>query len=293
MKILNLALIVAFSFSIVSCNSDGKKSEEVTAETVDLSEILKAADAISPDLKSVDDVLKTLELANAQYFPVLCNDPYNAENYMESKAAAASNLGIYVTDIVYHVYGDATEDMYLTFGAAQELARYLGLESEFGATLLTELEGDNISRDSLINVFNNLLSKSEDLHSADDVMHVHTAFITGLYVEKLFIVSSLLDQAQKKEDPSEKEVANFKKLLVILKNQLDSMGVLEESLEKNKKQLKETIDIDAIMEMKGAVETFDGAYEGILGSETISSSKEITDLQSKIASLRTGIIATS
>ncbi|MDA3821532.1 MAG: hypothetical protein PF450_02810 [Bacteroidales bacterium] len=92
--------------------------------------------------------------------------------------------------------------MFLAFSAAQELAKAMGLESEFGATLLTELEGGDVSRDSLIVVFSELMTESEKYNSKEEMIHVHTAFLTKLYVEKIFITSSLLSQAQKKDEAS-------------------------------------------------------------------------------------------
>lgn len=260
---------------------------------MDLNEIMKAADAISLDMNSVEDVFATLDLAEAAYYSVLCNDPYNAEKYLKSKASAAANLGVYVTDIVYHMYGEATEDMYLTFSASQELARYIGLESEFAATLLTELEGGQLSRDSLITVFSGLMEESESYNSAEEMMHVHTAFLAGVYVEKLFITSSLLEQGQKKEKPSVDDINNFKKLLVVLEKQLESLDILSESIAGHSRELKNEFNLVDFDQLLTAAERLNDVSRDILNSDELKVSEELSKVYVDITRMRTRIVSSS
>ena len=56
------------------------------------------------------------DVDHSQFGPVI-EDPMS-----RFAQVAAANLGIYMTDIIYHFYGDATESMYTSFQAAQELA---------------------------------------------------------------------------------------------------------------------------------------------------------------------------
>jgi len=294
MKIAKLTIPVVLSILLFSsCNSGNTKSAEKESSAEDLKEIIAAADAISPEINSVEDVFSTLDLAEASYFPVLCNDPYNASNYLNSKPVAAANLGIYVTDIVYHMYGDATEAMFLTFSATQELARYMGLESEFAATLLTQLEGGQISRDSLITVFSDLMEESKSYNSTDEMIHVHTAFLAGLYIEKLYITSSLLEQGLKKESPTEQDVVNQKKLLVVFINQLKTLDVLKSSLEKHKKKLNEEFDLADFEKLSLATTALEEKSESILNNPGLETSVELTELNNLISTIRNRIISAS
>jgi hypothetical protein len=294
MKIFKISILVIFSLLIfTACNSDGKKTNDKASDEMALNEIISAADAISPEINSINDVFSTLELAEAAYYPVLCNDPYNASNYLKSKPVAAANLGIYVTDIVYHTYGDANEDMFLAFSASQELARYIGLESEFAATLLTELEGGSISRDSLIQVFNGLMKDSEEYNSAEEMIHVHTAFLAGLYMEKLFIISSLLEQGQNKEDASEKDIVNFKKLFVVFENQLETLDVLKASIESQKKNLSDKFSVEAFAKLNAAAVDLKAKSEEILNSSKLMLTPELTSTYTLISEIRTHIVSES
>jgi len=294
MKILNQSIsFILVAFLMVSCNTGEKKSSENTSTNVDLTEIIKSADAIIPDISSVDDVLITLELAEAKYYPMLCNDPYNASNYLNDKADAAANLGVYVTDIVYQTYGEAIEDVFITFSASQQLANYMGFASEFGATILTELEGGNVSRDSLIFVFNQLMAESKNYNSADEMIYVHTAFITGLYIEKIYITGSLLGQSQKKEDPTENDVINFKKLLVVFNKQLESIDLILSSVDNHEKQLKEIFDINELESVKTSAVKLNEKTSEILKSMELKASPEVSTLNSLITNIRTKIVSAS
>ena len=295
MKIFRTTIVLALSlFLMVSCNSGNDKKSEASTATNKLSEVIKAADAISPEITNVEDVFKTLELVDAAYYPILCNDPYSATSYLNSKPVAAANLGIYITDIVYHMYGEASSDMFLTFSATQELAKYIGLEDEFAVTLLTELEGGgDISRDSLIYVFNSLMENSEKYSSENEVAHVHNSFLTGLYVEKLFITSSLLDQAYGKEERSEDDVTNAKKLLAIFQNQLKSIDVLSKALEGQYSSLDGLIMAEDIAALKTSSTALGTKVNEIIEAESLESCDHVTELHKQLTSKRNRIVSAS
>lgn len=295
MKIFRTTITLFLALTLlVSCNSGNEKKSKTTTPTSSLAEVMKAADAISPEITNVEDVFKTLELVEAGYYPILCNDPYSATSYLNSKPIAAANLGVYVTDIVYHMYGDATSDMFITFSASQELARFIGLEDEFAATILVELEGGgDIPRDSLIYVFNGLMENSEKYGSENEMAFVHTSFLTGLYVEKLYITSSLLDQAYNKEDKAEEDVVNTKKLLVVFQNQLKSVDALLESLEGQYSEVENLIVSEELNSLKESSTALDGKVQEILDAEELKSCEHVTDIHKKLTSIRNRIVSAS
>lgn len=295
MKIIRTATVLFMTLALmVSCNSGNDKKSESSSTTSKLSEVIKAADAISPEITNVEDVFKTLEMVDAAYYPILCNDPYNATSYLNSKPVAAANLGVYITDIVYHMYGEAASEMFITFSATQELAKYIGLEEEFAVTLLTELEGGGeISRDSLITVFNGLMEKSEKYGSENEVAYIHNSFLTGLYIEKLFLTSSLLDQAYNKEEKSEEDIDNAKKLLAIFQNQLKSVNVLAESLNGQYSYLEGLIHAEEIEALKTNSTALGTKVNEIIEAEGLESSDEIADLHQLLTSMRNRIVSAS
>lgn len=238
MKYLKIPVALAISLLFfASCGNNTKQAEEAT-DTFDLEDYISAAEAIEPDLEEVDQIFNILYMVHAEYFDLLTNDPYSAHGYKFSYPVAAANLGIYMTDIVYHLYGEADESMFITFSAAQELAKYIGVESEFASWTMKNLEGTMMKRDTITVLFNNLLKDSKKYNTEKEMVFVHTAFLTGSFVEKIYISSSLLKQKMNDDDITKEEEGDIRRLLIIYLNQLyPSTKILYEAFEKQQDQL--------------------------------------------------------
>jgi hypothetical protein len=239
MKYFRITLLAVFAaFLITSCGGN-KKQEAQTEDTFDLDSYIKAAEAVDPNLNKVDQIFRILDMVNAEYYDVLTNDPYSAHTYKSSYPVAAANLGIYSTDIIYHFYGDATESMYTSFQAAQELAKHLGLTSEFGSWTIERLEGSIVQRDTITKLVNTLLADSKQYSSEQERVFVHTAFLAGTFIEKVFITGSILKQKLSASNLSKEQDSDIRELLVIYLNQLNpATGVLYDAFERQKDQLE-------------------------------------------------------
>ncbi len=238
MKYLKITLTLAIVLSFLSSCGNNKKQNEESSDTYSIEDYIKTAEAIEPDLDKVDQIFNILYMVHAGYYDVLTNDPYSAHSYKSSYPVAAANLGIYMADIVYHLYGESNESMFITFQAAQELAKFIGVESEFASWTIENLEGTMMKRDTITILFNNLLRESEKYNSEKERVFVHTAFLTGSFVEKVFISSNLLKEKMADEDISKEEEGDIRKLLVIYMNQLDpSSSILYDAFEKQQDQL--------------------------------------------------------
>jgi len=171
MKYLNYTLALLISLALfASCGSSQKKDQ--SSDTFNIEDYIKAAETIDPTINSVEQVFDILDLVNAEYYDVLTNDPYNAHSYKTSYPIAAANLGIYMVDILYHFYGEAQETMYLSFQAAQELAKEIGVDKEFGLWTLEKLEGSTMQRDTITMMFNTLLEESEQYGSEKEMIFI-------------------------------------------------------------------------------------------------------------------------
>ena len=237
----HLKIILGTILSVVlmaSCGSNTKQGDNAS-DSFDLESYIKAAEAIDPNLSRVDQIFNILDMVNAEYYSVLTNDPYNAHSYKVSYPIAAANLGIYMTDVIYHFYGEDEESMYLSFQAAQELANYIGVESEFGTFAIEQMEGNVMRRDTITRIFNNLLIDSEKYTSEEQTVFVHTAFLTGSFIEKVYISSNLLKQKMANQELTKEQESDIRELLVIYLNQLDpSTSILYEAFEKQQEQLE-------------------------------------------------------
>ncbi len=240
MKAFKSLLLIFFSlFILVSCGGKKQNQEASSEEAFDLDSYIKAAESIEPNLSSVDQIFNILDMVNAEYYDVLTNDPYNAHSYKSSYPVAAANLGVYMADVLYHYYGESEETMFLTFNAAQELAKYVGVQSKFATWTFEQLEGSVMRRDTITRLFNQLLEDSEQYGTQEELVFVHTAFLTGSFVEKVFISSNLLQQKLNAAEMTQEEEADIRELLVIYLNQLDpSTSILYEAFERQQEQLE-------------------------------------------------------
>lgn len=238
MKYLNYTLTFVLAIALfTSCGS--KKKQEQSSDTFNIEDYIKAAETIDPTINSVDQIFDIMYMVNAEYYDVLTNDPYSAHSYKTSFPIAAANLGIYMVDILYHFYGEEPETMYLTFQAAQELAMHIGVESEFGAWTFEKLEGSTMQRDTITRMFNNLLVDSENYGSEKEMVFVHTAFLTGSFVEKVHITGNLLKQKMLIDDLTQEDEGDIRELLVIFMNQLNpSSSILYDAFVKQQDQLE-------------------------------------------------------
>lgn len=238
MKHFKTTLALAMSILLVSSCGSNKKPADQAGDDFKIEDYIKAAEAIEPNLNEVDQIFNILDMVHAEYYDVLTNDPYSAHSYKSSYPVAAANLGIYMTDIVYHFYGEADERMFLTFAAAQELAKYIGVESDFATWTIQNLEGTMLKRDTITMLFNNLLKDSEKYTSEKEMIFIHTAFLTGSFIEKVYISGNLLKQKMSDPELTKEEESDIRELLVIYLNQLaPSTSILYDAFEKQKDQL--------------------------------------------------------
>lgn len=251
MKYMKLALILVLSLAVLSSCGSGKGKKKTDDQVFDLQDYIEAAEQIEPTLESVDQIFDILDMVNAEYYDVLANDPYSAHSYKSDFAITAANLGIYVADVLYHYYGDNDEAMYLSFAAAQELAAHIGVQSEFGAWTLEELEGSTMKRDTLTHLFNQLLIDSEQYGSEEERVFIHTAFLTGTFIEKVHISGNLLKQKLAADEMTREEEGDIRELLVIFLNQLNpSAGILLEAFEQQSTELEGLVILTTFARLK-------------------------------------------
>jgi hypothetical protein len=293
MKHLKISMALVFSILILTSCGSNQNKEKQSDTTFDLADYVATAEAIDPNLNKVDQVFKILDLVNAEYNDVLTNDPYSAHNYKFSYSVAAANLGVYMVDILYHHYGGNDESMYLSFAAAQELANYIGVQSEFGAFTIEGMTGTSVNRDTISRLFNGLLRDSEKYNSEKEMIFVHTSFLVGSFVEKVFVSSNLLSEKLAGKELTKEQETDIRELLVIYLNQLNpSTGLLAEALEKQQDQLQGMVAITTFEKLKELSEKLK-AVKTTLAVAPISEIAANQDLQttfSLISNLRTVII---
>lgn len=296
MKLLKSTFAILLSLLLLASCGSNKNQQEQADDNFSIEDYIKAAESIEPELTQVDQIFDILYMVDAEYYDVLTNDPYSAHSYKTSYPVAAANLGIYVADIVYHLYGEEDESMFLSFQAAQELAKHIGVQSEFGTWTMENLEGTMMRRDTITHLFNSLLKDSENYNTEQEMVFVHTAFLTGSFVEKVFISGNLLKQKLAFEDISQEEEGNIRKLLVIYLNQLDpAASVLYDAYEQQQEQLEGLALLSSFKKLK----ELSAHLKEVKSSLTVApisdlaSNSDLTTTYDLISELRTSLIASA
>lgn len=296
MKHLKITLAIALSLLILSSCGSNKKQGEQSAEAFNIEDYIKAAEAIEPNMNRVEQIFNILDMVNAEYYDVLTNDPYSAHNYKFSYPIAAANLGIYMTDILYHLYGEADQSMYLSFAAAQELAKYIGVESKFGTWTIENLEGTMMKRDTVTMLFNGLLADSKKYNDEKEMVFIHTAFLTGSFIEKLYISSNLLKQKMAATELNQQQEADIRELLVIYLNQMDpAAGVLYDAFERQQEQLSGLVILTTFEKLKELSIQLKSvkATLAVAPISEVATNKDLTTTFDLISNLRTLIVTAS
>lgn len=295
MKLFKITLAAVFTLAFVSCGGR-KKQEAKSDESFDLESYIQAAEAIEPDLNTVQQVFNILDMVNAEYYDVLTNDPYSAHSYKTSYPVGAANLGVYMADILYHLYGDQQEAMYLTFAAAQELARYIGIESEFGSWTIENLEGTLEKRETITKLFNGLLEDSQKYNSEKEMVFIHTAFLAGSFVEKVYITGNILKQKLAATELTKEQEGDIRELLVIYLNQLDpSTTILYDAFEKQQDMLSGIVILSTFEKLKELSTQLKEVKSSLAVAPVseIASNKELNDTFELVTQLRTGLVTAS
>lgn len=295
MKYLKITMAIVFSIVLIASCGTNKKPDQ-SADTFDLDAYIVLAEAIDPNLNRVEQVFNILEMVNAEYYDVLTNDPYNAHSYKFSYPIAAANLGIYMADILYHLYGEANESMFLTFAAAQELSKFIGIESEFATWSIENMEGKLMQRDTITRLFNGLLADSENYNSEKEMIFVHTAFLMGSFIEKVYFTSSLLKQKMAAVELSKDQESDIRELLVIYLNQLDpSTGILYEAFENQQDQLEGLVVLTTFERLKKLSIELKQVKPTLIVApiSEIASNKSLTTTFGLIANLRNVLVTSS
>ncbi len=296
MKQLKFTLVLTLSLLILSSCGNNKKPGQQSSDEFKIEDYIKAAEAIEPNMNRVEQIFNILDMVNAEYYDVLTNDPYSAHNYKFSFPITAANLGIYMTDIIYHLYGENNEAMYLSFAAAQELAKHLGIQSKFGSWTIENLEGTMAKRDTVTMLFNNLLSDSKNYNSEKEMVFVHTAFLTGSFVEKIHITSNLLKQKMAATDLTQEQEGDIRELLVIYLNQLSpSTGVLYDAFERQQDQLSGLVVLTTFQKLEELSDQLKSvkATLAVAPISEIASNQDLIATFNLIANLRMVLVTAS
>jgi hypothetical protein len=155
------------------------------------------------------------------------------------------------------------------------------------------MTGTTVNRDTISRLFNGLLRDSEKYNNEKEMIFVHTSFLVGSFVEKVYISSNLLAEKLAARELTKEQEADIRELLVIYLNQLNpSTGLLADALEKQKDQLQGMVAITTFEKLKELSDQLKAVKTtlAVAPISEIAANQDLKTTFSLISNLRTVII---
>jgi hypothetical protein len=178
---------VLLSLIIVSC---GSKQEEKPTEA-------SQSFAVQRDsfFNGLQDIQATSELVSelGGFDSTLLNDPQLFYKYMDTDVKAASNLGIYLSDLNYCILFKHSQTAKGYFNAASELSKMVGIEKNTLDFLMHRYTKNIERNDSVKSVMNQLMNNATALQKGTDRERVAGISMIAYQIENLHLVLASLE----------------------------------------------------------------------------------------------------
>jgi hypothetical protein len=285
---LLLFLVGILVFSISCQNQKSKKETDPKTESEEVAEDVVE---IVPKLNSIATIKGVLQMSDVGYYPEIINEPTNALKYVGDRKIAA-NIGVYMGDMIYVLTTSGRSEAYANYGAIMELAKDFGMTDEFPRLILERYEKGNVAIDSVLIVLEDALSNSEKKLTENEKSEFYAFMLLGNYIEKLYLVSSII-QRPKRANVPEAAVAQLKRNLLLLMGR--QSGPLEELLEllaDYSDDASHVVVLDEIKELSNRYKEAAAKRETIsqLEPAEIYKAKEIVAIHKQIEKVRKRIV---
>ena len=291
-----IALALLFT---VCCGSGTKNKQEDQASQTSsdpnvytFEKFLEDAKNIDLGTTSISAIHQYFLLAKVDYFQEICNPPENASRYLNSLPFAAANLGVYFTDLIYHTYGRATENTVNTTNAIIELSDYLGLENDMYENIISRYEDKVVPFDSTLIYWNVLMKDSDKYSSEEEKIFVKSALLLGNNIEKIYLVSTLVQTPIRAEISADEATLAKKELTYFLMNLETRVGALLDMFEAQKTQLQTLFLLEELTKLKYAATAVAEKGDAILSLDApgIMKNPELDALHKQVSVIREAII---
>lgn len=286
----NTILFLAGIF-VLSISCQNQKSSKIPVQKPESKIVEEEVIKIKPELRSFSAIKAVFQLSDVGYYPEIINNPINAINYVGNRKKAA-NIGIYLGDMIYVMSTSGSKEAYASYGAVMELAKGFGITDDFPKFIIERYEKENVSVDSGLIILENALNNSKKELSESDKSEFYAFVLLGNYIEKLYIVSSII-QRPKSADVPEEAVAQLKrKLLLLIQKQSGPLEELLTLLADHSDDASNVVVLDEIMELNNRYKEAAAKRETIsqLEPAEIYKATEIVAIHKQIEKVRNRIV---
>jgi len=199
-----LSVFALLVLAIVSCQT--KPNKEELAEIKKTEEFDETTKVLSERFASIYETVPNSELGaylesvDADYNGLFINDPGLASSYLISPEQSAIALGVYYMDITYAGAYKKRDQTSALYGAMVMLADSIGMGRALNQAILEkfhdELEDNPVAKNYVTDA---LVEGSKNLNT-DNRPRLSTLIMAGIVIERLHLLSSIIDQATETED---------------------------------------------------------------------------------------------
>jgi hypothetical protein len=285
-------VVIVLGLFIISCGGKQEKSSTLESRNFDA----ERETFFSGLHHSPDEITMILIPGLAGFDSTLLNDASSFSQYIGNDVKAASNLGIYLSDLNYCVLYKQSTSTKKYFDAVYELSRTIGIEKTT-LDFLAKRYADNIARnDSVKLVMNQLFDKSTSGLRGTDRERLAGIAMAAYQIENLHLVLSALESLP--ENLTEEQLQSQKLLLQYVLNQQGKFEIthnflktFSDPLDPNKNPNYPFFD-NALRELIGSYsQLVQSNQEGQAKILQMKNNPVLSTLKEKTNNLRTKIIS--
>ncbi|MFN7838987.1 MAG: hypothetical protein ACK5QG_13565, partial [Bacteroidota bacterium] len=181
------------------------------------------------NIPSPSEIPYLLQATGAEFNQSLLNDRKKVDQYLSRSEKAALNLGVYAADIGYLSSYEKTQEAIDYLNSAKKLADNLNISS-FDPEVLKRFESNISNRDSLSNLLDGAIKKTDKYLKDDQRNKLAALLVTGSFVEGLSISTGLIKTYPKNLLKETDRNAVLTPLIQVILNQEKSVDELSNML---------------------------------------------------------------
>lgn len=281
-RVLCLAILLSAGCNSKNTTKSEKPEFSATDDTAVRDEVLKTL--------RTSEITKQLRASGEVFHQEAIHDLSQTNHYLllSNKAAAAANLGIYMSDLGYLVeFKNIDAGPY--FDACLILAEYAGVKKQFSNAIELRfgeiISGNEAIEKSLTQTFKN----ADNASQGEDFKKLHAAALTGYYFEELYHLVSIVKLYENK-NLTDTTAQIVRSSLHLLLNQKQEINNLVRYYDHIKLQPKGIILYQDFLKMQAKYQSLDS--DRLLNESNLSvalQDKTVRDIFDFIISIRDGI----
>ena len=223
-------IALATASLLAACGSSTKKDDQSSDEFKQAEESLKnQIKDVVYNIPSPSEIPYLLQTTGAEFNQSLLNDRKKVDQYLSRSEKAALNLGVYAADIGYLSSYEKTQEAIDYLNSAKKLADNLNISS-FDPEVLKRFESNISNRDSLSNLLDGAIKKTDKYLKDDQRNKLAALLVTGSFVEGLSISTGLIKTYPKNLLKETDRNAVLTPLIQVILNQEKSVDELSNML---------------------------------------------------------------